>query len=199
MGAIALVILIPAAVLGLPILLHQDGGASNQQESADEWPTTATAVGDDGRTREITLLSTEPGGTVDTSSLTPGDRIVVSGTGFDGGQGIYVAICAIPETPAMRPGPCLGGVPDTESTDGENEIQWAPSNWINNEFGWTLFGARAYDDTDSGTFTAYLEVASPKGESVDCTEVACAIYTRNDHTALGDRVQDLYLPVAFAG
>ena len=59
--------------------------------------------------------------------------------------------------------------------------------------------ARAYDDSDSGTFTAYLEVADPKGESVDCTEVACAIYTRNDHTALGDRVQDLYLPVAFAG
>ena len=26
----------------------------------------------------------------------------------------------------------------------------------------------------------------------------CAIYTRNDHTALADRVQDLYIPVGFA-
>ena len=25
----------------------------------------------------------------------------------------------------------------------------------------------------------------------------CAIYTRNDHTALGDRVQDLFIPIAF--
>ncbi|WP_167050646.1 hypothetical protein [Salinibacterium sp. ZJ77] len=198
LGAVVLVLLIPAAILGLPILLHQDGGAPNQQDAAEEWPTTAIAVGDDGRTREITVLSPEPGGAVDTAALVPGERLVVSGTGFDGGQGIYVAICKIPDDPTKRPGPCLGGVPDTESTDGENEIQWAPSNWINNEFGWTLFGARTYDDTATGTFTAYLEVADPVGENVDCRVERCAIYTRNDHTALGDRVQDVYIPVAFA-
>jgi hypothetical protein len=27
---------------------------------------------------------------------------------------------------------------------------------------------------------------------------ACGIYTRNDHTALNDRVQDLFVPVAWA-
>ena len=37
------------------------------------------------------------------------------------------------------------------------------------------------------------------GDGYDCTVDRCAIYTRNDHTALGDRVQDLYIPVGFAG
>jgi len=60
-GAIALVALIPAAVLGIPILLHQDGGSSNQERPMEEWPTTVTATGDDGRARELTVLSPEPG------------------------------------------------------------------------------------------------------------------------------------------
>ena len=198
MGAIVVVLLVPVAVLGLPILLHQDGGASNQQESGEQWPTTASATGDDGRTREITVLSATAGGTVDTSALAVGDRLVVSGTGFDAGQGIYVAICKIPDAAGERPGPCLGGVPEQETTEGTSgEVQWAPSNWINDEWGWKLFGARPYDDAASGTFTAYLEVVDPVGEGVDCTVDACAIYTRNDHTALGDRVQDLFIPIAF--
>ena len=44
-----------------------------------------------------------------------------------------------------------------------------------------------------------VEVPSPADDHVDCREVACAIYTRNDHTAASDRVQDLYLPIGFAG
>ncbi len=198
MVGILVVLLIPVAVLGLPILLHQDGGLSTQQETEEEWPLEVTAVGDDGRMRILSLHPPEPGGSIDTSALRPGDRIVVTGTGYDAGQGIYVAICAIPESAEKRPGPCLGGVPDAESTDGEHEIQWAPSNWINNEFGWTLFGARTYDDDATGTFTAYLEVPEPVGDSLDCRETACAIYSRNDHTALGDRVQDVRIPIAFA-
>ncbi|RQP09600.1 MAG: hypothetical protein EAS51_11120 [Microbacteriaceae bacterium] len=199
-AAILVVLLVPAAILGLPILLHQDGGSSNQETPIDEWPTTVTATGDDGRTRELSVHSPEPGGSVDTSALAVGDRVVVSGTGYDAGQGIYVAICVIPE-PGERPGPCLGGVPDQE-TDGSaeetGEIQWAPSNWINDDWAWKLFGARPYDDVATGTFTAYLEIVSPVGEGYDCTKDRCAIFTRNDHTALGDRVQDLYIPVGFA-
>ncbi len=36
-----------------------------------------------------------------------------------------------------------------------------------------------------------------RDDNVDCTQVRCGLYTRNDHTALENRVQDLYLPVAF--
>ena len=198
-GAIVVLLVVPTAVLGLPILLHQDGGQSTVVESQGDWPLTATAIGDDGRTRTIDVRSAEPGGTVDTSALEPGQNLVVSGTGFDTGQGIYVAICRIPEDPATKPGPCLGGVPSTEAGEefAEGSVQFAPSNWINDDWAWKLFGARSYDDAATGTFTAYLEVVDPVGDGVDCRTDACGIFTRNDHTALNDRVQDVYLPVAF--
>ena len=196
-GALVVVIAL-VAVVAVPILTHRDQGSSNQEEAAEEWPLTVTATGDDGRTRSFDVLSDEPGGTIDTSALEPGQHLVVSGTGYDGARGIYVAICRVPE-PGAKPGPCLGGVPSTEGEAApEGTIQWAPSNWINDDWAWRLFGARSYDDVAGGTFTAYLEVPVAADENVDCTVDACGIFTRNDHTAAADRVQDLYVPVAFA-
>jgi hypothetical protein len=192
-----------ATVVGIvvvPILTHVDQGLPNQDELVEEWPLEATATGDDGRRREIAIHSVEPGGSVDTSALAPGDRFVVSGTGYDPARGIYVAICAIPDDPTVKPGPCLGGVPSQEATEvTEGTIQFAPSNWINDDWAWKLFGARSYDDRDTGTFTAYLEVPETADDKVDCREVPCGLYTRNDHTASGDRVQDLYVPLGFVG
>lgn len=199
LGALA-VVLVVVGIVAVPILTHVDQGEANQEETAEEWPLEATATGDDGREREIRILSAEPGGSIDTSALRPGDRFVVSGTGYDPSRGIYVAICAIPEDPSVKPGPCLGGVPSQEATETEEgAIQFAPSNWINDDWAWKLFGARSYDDRETGTFTAYLEVPATSDENVDCREVRCAVYTRNDHTAAGDRVQDLYIPLGFAG
>lgn len=197
MGAAALVLILVGFV-AVPILTHQDQGESNQVISADEWPIEVTAKGDDGRTRELSVVAEGGGSAADTSALTVGERLVVSGTGYDGARGIYVAICVIPDDPATKPGPCIGGVPDQEQTAvEEGTIQFAASNWINDDWAWKLFGARSYDDVAAGTFTAYLEVGDPAGEKFDCTEDACGIFTRNDHTALGDRVQDVYIPVAF--
>ena len=187
------------AVVAVPILTHQNQGSSNQQAPVEQWPLEATATGDDGRTREIMILPAEPGGVVDTSALEVGERLVVSGTGYDGSRGIYVAICVIPDSPADKPGPCVGGVPDQEQSEvAEGTVQFAPSNWINDDWAWKLFGARSYDDVEAGTFTAYIEVGDPVGEGFDCRVEKCGIYTRNDHTALSDRVQDLYVPVGFA-
>jgi len=199
-AGLGVLVLAFAAVLVVPILTHSDQGAANQRPSTSEWPTEAIADGDDGRERVVTVEA-EDGSALDTSALVAGERIVVRGTGFDEARGIYVAICAIPEDPSTKPGPCLGGVPSTEAT-GEpvdaDAVQWAPSNWINDDWAWKLFGARPYDDVAAGSFTAYLEVPAAADEHVDCAVTACAIYTRNDHTALQDRVQDVYLPVGFA-
>ena len=184
------------AILVVPIVTHQDQGVSHQDDATVEWPTSVTAQGDDGRTRELMVVSPEPGGELDTSALTVGEQLVVSGTGYDGSRGIYVALCVIPDDPATKPGPCIGGVPDQEQETVEaGTVQYAPSNWINDDWAWKLFGARSYDDLTTGTFTAYIEV----GDADVCAAQACGLFTRNDHTALNDRVQDLYIPVAFAG
>lgn len=199
-GGVLVAFLAVIAAIAVPILTHQNAGVANQDEASEEWPLVATATGDDGREREIRIHAVDPGAEVDTSALAPGDRFVVSGSGFDPERGIYVAICAIPDDPTIKPGPCLGGVPEQEATEVEaGTIQFAASNWINDDWAWRLFGARSFDDRDSGTFTAYLEVPETSDENVDCREVACAVYTRNDHTAASDRVQDLYIPLGFVG
>jgi len=197
-GAILLALLVPLALVVVPIITHQNQGVANQDAAVAEWPLEATATGDDGRTRELMIQPAEPGGSVDTSALRVGERLIVSGTGYDATRGIYVAICVIPDSPTVKPGPCIGGVPDQEQEQvAEGTVQFAPSNWINDDWAWKLFGARGYDDVADGTFTAYVEIGDPKGEGFDCTTQKCGIFTRNDHTALSDRVQDLYVPVGF--
>jgi len=199
-AAVAAVLLAVTAVVVVPILLHQNQGLANQDPSAEEWPLVVTATGDDGRERRLELVSADAGGPIDSSALVPGDRIVVVGSGYDPARGIYVAICRIPDDAAERPTPCLGGIPSTEEgeTPVEGEIQWAPSNWINDDWAWKLFGARPFDDRETGTFTAYLLVPEASDANVDCRVEACAVYTRNDHTAMADRVQDLGIPIGYA-
>lgn len=202
-GAVVVALLVPVAIVAVPILTHRDQGQSNQVAPADEWPLEAEATGDDGRVRSIAVRAADEGaaadGPVDLSALVPGQRFVVSGTGFDPDRGIYVAICAIPADPSVKPGPCLGGVPVDDGVETpEGAIEYAPSNWINDDWAWKLFGARPFDDRETGSFTAYLEVPEAADDHVDCRAVACAVYTRNDHTAAADRVQDLHLPVGFA-
>jgi hypothetical protein len=196
-GALVIALLAVTAVVAIPILTHRDQGLANQQPPAEEWPLSATAVGDDGRERTISV-AVAGGREPDLSQVSMGAQLIVSGSGYDPERGIYVAVCAIPDDPAQKPGPCLGGAASgTQVEVEEGTIQYAPSNWINDDWAWKLFGARSYDDREAGTFTAYLEIPAAADEHVDCTEVACAIYTRNDHTAANDRVQDLYLPIAF--
>ena len=196
--AVLVVVLVPVTIVVVPILTHQNQGLSGQQPAAEAWPLSVSATGDDGRTRSFTVSSPEAGEVVDTSNLTVGEKLVVSGTGYDGSRGIYVAICKIPDDPATKPGPCIGGVPDqAEQTVDAGTVQYAASNWINDDWAWKLFGARSYDDLEAGTFTAYLVVGEPTDAKLDCNVDACGIYTRNDHTALSDRVQDLYVPVSF--
>ena len=199
LGVLAVLIAF-ALIVAIPILTHQDQGLSHQEPGAEEWPQTVSAIGDDGRTRTISIAG-EDGEPIDPSALAPGERLVVSGSGFDAGQGIYAAICVIPDSPDVKPGPCIGGAPqqtqDPEANAGA--VQYAASNWINDDWAWKMFGARSYDSAADGTFTAYLVVGEPVGEGFDCRVDRCGVVTRNDHTAAGDRVQDVYLPVGFIG
>ena len=181
-----------------PFILPGDTGSSGQSLTVEGYPGTMTATGDDGRERTI-AVSREDGSDANLDSILPGDRLVVSGSGFDSGRGIYVAICQVPDRVDVRPGPCLGGVPSLDSEgSGSEAVEWGPSNWINQEWAWRLFGARSYDDRERGTFRAYILVPPASEEGLDCRQVQCGLFTRNDHTAIDNRMQDLYLPVRFA-
>ena len=194
-GVVALLGVLIAVVV-VPIVTHQPQGSSGQARVPDgEFPTSITATGDDDRTRTISV-ATESGAAPDLSAVSAGDRLVVSGEGFDPDQGIYVAVCKVPDELDGKPGPCLGGVGSQEVEEfDEGVVQYAASNWINGAFAWRLFGARSFDDAEAGTFTAYIELPPVADENVDCSVDACGLYTRNDHTAVSDRVQDLYVPL----
>ncbi len=183
----------------VPIVTSSPAGSSGAQLDVAGYPFSVSATGDDGRTRTLEAVFAS-GDSRDFSALVPGDRLIVSGSGFDPAKGLYVAVCKVPDAVDEKPGPCLGGVPSTEE-DGDSTagaIEYAASNWVNDDWAWRLFGARSFDDRSAGTFTAYIEIPASADENVDCTLIRCGLYTRNDHTALEDRVQDLYLPVSFA-
>lgn len=195
-GVVVVALLAVIAVVALPIVLHEPQGSSGQGRVPEgEYPTEITATGDDGRLRTISV-TTESGAVPDLAAVAAGDRLIVTGAGYDGDRGLYVAVCKVPDEIDGKPGPCLGGVGSQEVEQfEEGVVQWAASNWINEAFAWRLFGARGFDDTATGAFTAYIELPAVADENVDCAFDACGLYTRNDHTAVSDRVQDLYLPL----
>ena len=122
-----------------------------------------------------------------TMGLSNGDRVTVSGSGFDTTKGIYVAYCVKPDS-GQAPGPCGGGA----DTDGSS----AASEWISSNpppYGKQLaipYGA-------NGSFTVTIRVTDAIG-SVDCGSGQCAIAARADHTRSSDRSQDVMIPVRFS-
>jgi hypothetical protein len=196
-GVLVVVAAVTAWVVA-PFIFPSQTGSSGQAFITDGYPTMMSATGDDTRTRTIRVTGPD-GGEVSLDRLTEGDRLIVIGDGFDSSRGIYVALCRVPDVVDVRPGPCLGGVPELDEKPGERgAVEWAPSNWINQEWAWRLFGARSYDDPRTGSFTAYLVVPAAVEEEVNCLTDQCGIYTRNDHTAIDNRMQDLYVRVEFA-
>jgi hypothetical protein len=189
-----------AAWLVVPIVTATPQGSSGQELVVEGFPESVTATGDDGRTR-VLAATREGSDDRGLDALIAGDRIIVTGSGYNPESGIYVALCAVPKAVELKPGPCLGGVPSTMPSGDAiaGVIEYGPSNWINDQWAWRLFGARSFDDRETGEFTAYIEVPGFRDDVVNCLEVACGLYTRNDHTALDDRVQDLYIPVDFVG
>ncbi|WP_024357468.1 hypothetical protein [Leucobacter chironomi] len=193
--AIAVLVLAGALAVLLPILTHQSAGGSGQQVP-ETFVSQTTAEGADGRERELSVESAD-GKPVALDALRPGDELVVRGSGFDAGIGIYVAICAIPQQEGGKPGPCLGGIPEG-AQEGTADTSALSSVWITDDWAWQAFATQRYDDPRTGAFTAELTVPEAAVDGLDCRETRCAIATRADHTAARDRVQDMLLPVAFA-
>lgn len=191
---VAVLALIGVTLVLVPILTHQSAGSSGQQ-LPDGYVSEVSATGADGRTR--TLSVTKSGGeTFDASAVKPGESLTISGDGFDAAIGIYVAVCAIPGDPSVKPGPCLGGIPQG-AEEGNVNTEDLTSAWVTSDWAWKAFATHSYDSKQDGAFTATLTMPEPATEGLDCTVTRCAITTRADHTALNDRVQDIFLPIRF--
>lgn len=116
-----------------------------------------------------------------------GQRLVVTGRGFDPRVGIYVGLCVIP-APGEKPTPCGGGV---NMSGASSASAWISSNPP--PYGRTLavpFGRH-------GSFRVVLTLSSTIGD-VDCRTTPCAVVTRADHTRPADRSADVIVPVSFS-
>lgn len=117
-----------------------------------------------------------------------GTTVGVSGSGYDEGKGIYVALCVV--TPAdAPPSPCGGGIDQTGATGASS---WVSSNPPS--YGQGL----AVPYGPGGTFSVNVTASPVIADGFDCRQIQCAIVTRNDHVRTGDRSQDIFVPVTFS-
>ncbi|GGZ19578.1 hypothetical protein GCM10010387_10510 [Streptomyces inusitatus] len=119
-----------------------------------------------------------------------GQRVTVTGSGYDPLQGVYLALCALPKKPGEAPSPCLGGM---DLTGGSGSSIWISNNPPSHGEGLT----RPFTVKDGkGGFTFDLNIKI-KDSNADCGRQTCGIVTRADHTDTGDRNQDVIVPVTF--
>jgi hypothetical protein len=178
------------AILGLAAALAWSPAVRPAAALDPTIPAPVTRLSADGRTAtdgERTLSASVVAG-LDLG----GQRIEVSGSGYDTFKGIYVAFCVVPPT-NQTPTPCGGGA-DQSGTSGASH--WISSNPPPQGVG----VAEPYGP--GGSFRVSIAVSPtigpPGGAPIDCRRVRCAVVTRNDHTRSTDRGQDIFVPVAFA-
>lgn len=143
-------------------------------------PASASAAGPEGQSLSVSSnVNLDPAG----------ETITVTGSGYRADKGVYVAFCLIP-APGVAPSPCGGGIDTTGQGGG--------SVWISSDppaYGEGL----AVPYGPNGSFEVTIKVAARINDDVDCTRMACAVVTRNDHTRTADRGQDVVVAVSFAG
>jgi hypothetical protein len=116
-----------------------------------------------------------------------GDKVVVTGKGFDTKLGIYVTYCVIPPK-GQRPDLCG----PFDITGQNNASTWVSSNP-------PIYAKLLVKPfAKGGSFKVPLTITRMIGDQ-DCAVVACAITTRADHTAGSDRSADAFIPVKIRG
>lgn len=164
-------------------------------------PTSALAAPNPGlATRDVTVKGKDYHLVLgaDDTTLSPRQDVETAGFGYNPDQGIYIALCAVPdsvdpedpETFTERPGPCYGGKYGKGGT----------SHRVTNDDTGTPGVTSAYGL--HGSFSGLLRDLKPEiEEGVVCgvDGVRCAIVTMHDHTDFDDRGYDQYIPVRFTG
>ncbi|WP_406397318.1 hypothetical protein [Streptomyces uncialis] len=167
--------LIASTALGSAAVLAVSIGAGGPVLAAD---TPGTGTGSGGQKLSASV----------TKDLNPaGQAIRITGKDYDETKGVYVAVCK-DNGPGRAPSPCVGGV---DMTGGSKSSAWIVPK------GDSHAGELATAFGPGGTFDVELQIEA-KSTTVDCAEVACSVVTRVDHRGLGDRSQDVRIPVTFA-
>ncbi|MCX5370001.1 immunoglobulin I-set domain protein [Streptomyces sp. NBC_00015] len=156
-----------------------DGGTTGGGETPSGPSGTKTGTGTAGQKLTVSPVN---------DLATEGQAVKVTGSGYDVGKGIYVALC-VDNGDGELPTPCVGGV---DMTGGSHSSAWISSDPP--DYGEEL--ATPYGT--GGTFSVELTVDA-KDEFTDCFRAKCVLATRADHTLSGDRSQDVKVPVAFVG
>jgi hypothetical protein len=139
---------------------------------------TGTGTGSGGQKLTVTPVN---------SLALTGQKVKVTGSGYDESKGVYVAFCAY-QGAGQLPSPCLGGA----DMSGDAHT----SAWIANDDPYGAGLATPYGD--GGSFSVELTLAA-KDDNVDCFKVTCAVVTRVDHRSSADRSQDVAVRVSFVG
>ncbi|MFE1291976.1 hypothetical protein [Streptomyces sp. NPDC058751] len=144
--------------------------------------TSTRSVVDGSTTYNLSL--TAPG-----TASAAGQVIIVSGSGYNTAQGVYVGLCAVEGGQGdSKPTPCLGGQDETGATGA--------SHWVNNVFG-GLFANSSKFGT-GGTFGVQIYVKATLDDGSVCgQDVECAVVTRADHFDSSDRKYDVHVPITF--
>lgn len=113
--------------------------------------------------------------------------ITVQGTGFDTGQGLYVAVCADRSGAPADLTSCVGGsIPDRNTTTAWGHIT---------KNGKGTGGVKAAWGPD-GSFSVRLALQSVTDGDVNCVTSKCSIYTASDDNTI--RTEDSAVPLNFA-
>ena len=135
--------------------------------------TAVTAKGTKGQS--LTVAKTQ--------NLVDGSSVTAVGKGYDLNTGIYLTYCVVP---AKGKRPELCGPFDV--TGAHNDSFWIS----NNPPFYAALLVKHFDN--KGRFKLSIKVTRFIGDQ-DCKKVQCAVLTRADHTASGNRSADVIVPI----
>ena len=118
-------------------------------------------------------------------NLVDGQKVTLTGKGYNTRIGIYVTYCVIPPK-GQRPELCG----PFDITGQNNASFWISSNP-------PLYAATLVTPFGKGgTFKVNMTATRKIGDA-DCALVRCAFTTRADHTRSDNRTADVFIPVSF--
>lgn len=176
---------VAVSAVGLTIALEQNAVAAPPLAEAASAvaaaaPVTTSAGG--------VSLTVDPAG-----GLTAGGgSIKVTGSGFKTATGLYVAICHADGKAPASLADCVGGSVPTSNTSNSWGHVTPPGAGNDNS------GPVVATWGGGGTFTLQLAypASNTASDALDCSKVACALYTRGDTG--NDQSQDLSVPLVYA-